>query len=117
MKGLRVIAALRARGARPVAAYVDLRSAATGMDGTLGHLGGVYVEIPASVGIADVDWRVFHGLTVVLDDSDGNRVRLHQSARQIAAVKPERLTVNVPAGDSWIVQRCVRGSWLKALTL
>ena len=117
MKGLRVIAALRARGLRPVAAYVDLRSAATGLDGTLGHRGGVYVELPATVGIADVDWRVLHGLSVVLDDSDGNKARLHQAARQIAAVKPERLTVNVPAGDSWVVQRFVRGTWQEALTL
>lgn len=94
MKALQAIATLRRRGRKPRCVMVDL--VPDGLQPTtpaIGHRGIAWLDIPRSVGVADIDFRPLVGLQVHLGDSVGDATRLRAVAKAIAEVEPSLLCV------------------------
>ena len=94
MKALQAIANLRQRGRKPRCVMVDL--VADGLKPTtpaIGQRGIAWLDIPRSVGVADIDFRPLVGLQVHLGDSVGDPNRLRAMAKAIAEVEPSLLCV------------------------
>lgn len=110
MNALQAVASLRRRGRKPRCVMVDL--VADGLrpiEPPVGHLGIAWVDIPRSVGIADIDWRVLCGLNVHLSDSVGDPARLRAAAKAIAAVEPAFLAVFVERDGATTMHRRFAG--------
>ncbi len=110
MNALQAVASLRRRGRKPRCVMVELVSdGLRPIDPPVGHLGIAWVDIPRSVGVADVDWRVLRGLTVHLSDSAGDPLRLRAVSKAIAAVDPALLAVFVERDGTTTMHRRFAG--------
>lgn len=111
MNALQAIAALRRRGKKPRCVMVDLVSdGCTPLQPAIGDRGIAWVDVPRSVGIADIDWRPLTGLSVHLSDSVGNRARLQAVAKAIAEVEPALLAVFIERDGVTTMHRRFAGS-------
>lgn len=114
MTALAIVAALRRKGLKPPSVWVDLvpdGRRPMPQDVADPHFGGiVWLDIPRSIGIADLDFRPLVGLSVQLGDSAGDPIRLRAVAKAIAEVEPASLCVFVERDGATTMHRRTAGN-------
>jgi hypothetical protein len=115
---LQLLAELRRVGKRPPSVHLEIVNEVDRFAAQypFSPWGPMHIQIPDSLHLSDVDWRVLHGLRVhIMGMYPEHADRVRKATKAAQSVDPAELTVLCPDGDSgaWTAHRRVLGAWLE----